>query len=365
MAQGTADREAPEGPGAPRPPRAVMTTVQAGRGIAAAMVVFHHASTMFALPRYGNVVVWNGWGELGRHGVDFFFVLSGFIILSAHRRDIGRPGAVGPYLWRRAIRIYPVYWLYLCGFLALILLGLGRQEVPLSPANLATAFSLIRFTSATPPLQVAWTLFHELFFYAMFVPLLFSRRIGVGVLGLWLALILLFHQSRGAGGATFFSVAFDLLNLEFFMGMAVALLWRRLSLRAAIAALGLGLAALVLGAMSAHRGWIDGYLPSFCFGLASALLLLGLVALEGLGKLRAPGWLSRLGDASYTTYLLHTTILSLLLRIGAPHVGGAMAKQLFPVLIALIAIGVSLPFYRFVERPLLRMMRGRPPFAAK
>lgn len=349
----------------PAAPGGIMTTVQAGRGIAAAMVVFHHASTMFALPRYGNMPVWDGWGELGRHGIDFFFVLSGFIIFSAHRRDIGRPGRIGAYLWRRAIRIYPVYWLYLCGFLALLLLGMGRQEVPLSAANLLTAFSLVRFTPEMPPLQVAWTLFHEVFFYAMFVLLLASRRMGTAALGLWLALILLFHQSRGADGLTFFSVAFDLLNLEFFMGIAVSLLWRHVSARAAAAALGLGLGGLAGAGLSAQGGWIGGYLPSFCFGLASALILLGLVVLEGQGRLRAPRWLSALGDASYTTYLLHTTILSALLRVAAHHVGGGAMAQLFPVLIALAAIAVSLPFYHYVERPLLDALRGRRPFAAR
>ncbi len=335
----------------------MLTTVQAGRALAAALVVFHHASTMFALPRYGNALMWGGWGELGRHGVDFFFVLSGFIIFSAHRADLGRPDRVGAYLWRRAIRIYPIYWVYLLGFLALIGLSLGRQEVPLSSANLLTAFSLIRFTSDPPPLQVAWTLFHELFFYLMFALLLLSRRVGVVAMILWLAVMLVYHQSRGAGVPTLFSVAFDLLNTEFLIGMAVAMLWGHIGIRMAWSAAFLGLMLLIAAAFGAHGGWITGFPESFAFALAFAVLLLAVVTLEREGRLAAPAWLGALGDASFTMYLIHTTILSALLRFALPKLEGWVVQPLIPVLFAAIAILISVPVYALAERPLLRLGR--------
>ncbi|MGZ6887953.1 MAG: acyltransferase family protein, partial [Acidimicrobiia bacterium] len=47
-------------------------------------------------------------------GVAIFFVLSGILLYRpfarAHLLDEPRP-AVGAYLWRRALRIYPAYWL--------------------------------------------------------------------------------------------------------------------------------------------------------------------------------------------------------------------------------------------------------------
>ena len=51
------------------------------------------------------------------------FVLSGFIVLHAHAPDVGRPAALGRYLWRRFARVYPVYWLYLGVYLALLALA--------------------------------------------------------------------------------------------------------------------------------------------------------------------------------------------------------------------------------------------------
>jgi len=48
--------------------------------------------------------------QFGHAGVDFFFVLSGFIIFFVHGKDIGKPSRLPHYVWRRFIRIYPVYW---------------------------------------------------------------------------------------------------------------------------------------------------------------------------------------------------------------------------------------------------------------
>src|SRR5271165_5758308 len=44
-------------------------------------------------------------------GVDFFFVLSGFVMIYAHWYDIGRPDRVRRYCVKRFLRIYPPYWI--------------------------------------------------------------------------------------------------------------------------------------------------------------------------------------------------------------------------------------------------------------
>ncbi|MDM0002978.1 acyltransferase family protein [Variovorax sp. J22P240] len=47
----------------------------------------------------------------GAAGVAFFFVLSGFIIVLIHGREIGHPAQLWPYLRKRLARIYPTYLL--------------------------------------------------------------------------------------------------------------------------------------------------------------------------------------------------------------------------------------------------------------
>ena len=60
-----------------------LTSIEAARGIAAVMVVFYHAARH--LKADYNVMPWEGIAQFGHAGVDFFFVLSGFIIFFVHR----------------------------------------------------------------------------------------------------------------------------------------------------------------------------------------------------------------------------------------------------------------------------------------
>lgn len=86
-----------------------LSEVQAFRGLAALLVVFLRATLIGR--EYFQVDFAQGSFAFGYAGVDFFFVLSGFIISYAHPKDIGVSGAMLPYLCKRAIRIYPCYWL--------------------------------------------------------------------------------------------------------------------------------------------------------------------------------------------------------------------------------------------------------------
>ena len=69
-------------------------------------------------------------------GVDFFFVLSGFLIttlLLREERHTGRISLVGFYK-RRLLRIVPVYFLVVTAVSAYFVLWKGREELaPLVP----------------------------------------------------------------------------------------------------------------------------------------------------------------------------------------------------------------------------------------
>src|SRR5690242_21024508 len=99
-----------------------LTGLQAMRGVAALLVVLHHAAGTLALPKYADVAIAGGLlTPLGRAGVDLFFVLSGFVIYYVHRADIGRAQSFRRYMLRRLVRIYPTYWVVLFLMLALFL----------------------------------------------------------------------------------------------------------------------------------------------------------------------------------------------------------------------------------------------------
>jgi peptidoglycan/LPS O-acetylase OafA/YrhL len=117
-------------------------------------------------------------------GVAVFFVLSGVLIYRpfarAHLLEDSTP-RLGGYLWRRALRIYPAYWLVL----TVVVFVFGNTSFP-SLRSAVLDYSLLHIYSphqpdVFAPLVQSWTLSTELTFYA-FVPLwaFLLRRVARG-----------------------------------------------------------------------------------------------------------------------------------------------------------------------------------------
>jgi exopolysaccharide production protein ExoZ len=88
---------------------ATIQSLQVFRGLAALAVVAHHAVTstgafVGVVPAEVESIL--GMGYLG---VDFFFVLSGFIIMYTHMGDSPSKGNVQRYVSKRLVRIFPPY----------------------------------------------------------------------------------------------------------------------------------------------------------------------------------------------------------------------------------------------------------------
>jgi hypothetical protein len=64
-------------------------SLQAGRGLAAIMVVLYQTEGIISLSKYWHSAT--RYFHFGASGVDFFFVLSGIVAFHAHRDDFGRP----------------------------------------------------------------------------------------------------------------------------------------------------------------------------------------------------------------------------------------------------------------------------------
>ena len=183
-------------------PRGIFS-LQAGRAVAAILVVlFHDSVAIFALPKYWGTKPFGRLFDFGDSGVYFFFVLSGFIILHAHDEDLGRR-RIAKYIYKRFVRIYPTYWIILLLVLPPYFIdrnfGLGLET---RPDVIVSSFLLIHFNSLYSVVAVAWTLFHEILFYALFSIAIWSTRLGLVVFLLWFAASAVGLFTTGAGRDT-------------------------------------------------------------------------------------------------------------------------------------------------------------------
>lgn len=335
--------------------------IEISRGIAALLIVLLHTTTILETPKYGGTAPFGRLLAAGGFGVDFFFVLSGFIIFFVHRRDIGHPERLRSYLWKRAIRIFPPYWAVLLLVCPLFYLqpsfGDGTEREPL---RMLTSWLLLPHPEP-PVLPVAWSLRHEVLFYAVFSILIVRPRWGVGALVLWMAGTL---GLAATGRSPSFPAAFlfDLRNFDFALGLVAALLVKRGNLPAPgwIAAGGSVALAAVALTESRAPALIGHSADLLLYGVLSALVVAGLGISDLRGTLRYPAWLRLLGAASYSVYLVHLPTLSALAKAGAVlGLPGRLSPEALFLLYAPLATGVGIALHLLVEKPITARLRNR------
>lgn len=322
--------------------------IQYLRGIAALMVVVHHARHYF-----GAVPTWSYFGSAG---VDIFFIISGFIMVHATRNfdpASNRIYQALDFFVRRAIRIVPLYWLALL-FLNRHILRNGTADTGLINDFLfIPRFNPSHGGEIFPSLIVGWTLNFEMFFYIIFG---FSIIFGKGK---YLASVLTLLALVAAGQLWDFQHSAVLRvwtgNIlgEFALGMGIYLIvsQKNWTPRPIVTA---GLFALSFVWLAIPNGAIPRLLAD---GLPSALIVWsGLL----LGRIIRPmKALTLLGDASYSIYLTHVFTLPHCykvlnrLQLSEPTATNiVVALTLCTVASAVVGITV----YYLVEKPLLRTM---------
>ena len=336
-----------------------MALIEAARAVAALVVVLRHAANLMNVDHFSGHVGMAGAFDFGYVGVDFFFVLSGFIITYVHFNDIGQPSSIPKYLWRRAARIYPIYWFIL--ILVIIAVSAGRLVLgkgigfEIASSDILSTVFLVIGQGEPKYVSVAWTLQYEVLFYLAFCILLANTRLGVAVFSIWA----LFVVGRALD---LFQVTlpFSLGNahcIQFLMGVAVGVMARKYSIQLpqnslwfAIAAMAAAIVFDVYGPLAQHSS-----IGRIILGLASAWMLLVLVGLERDGVMVPPHWLTRLGSVSYSVYLGHLLVISLtyslLARFGLYH---ALNEVFLFCIGVFVAIAATVVIGLVVELPLVQ-----------
>jgi len=330
-------------------------TIQALRAVAALLVLVYHtrAIEMDAIARKGlnEAPMLSTFVQNGFSGVDFFFVISGFIMVYVTGKVQPRLATAGAFLFARAARIYPLWWLFAAIMTAYFFLAYGG--VPFGAETLEDGSRMMRENSAlhliysyallpqlTVPIHgVGWTLVHEMHFYIGFALLILLPRrfLPLGLAG-WAAIILLGTLTglQQPTATDYISLLLHPLSLEFLGGCGAALLicsGRRFK---PMTVLVVGLIAFVaaLYLQPYPTDFTLGWGRVLFFGIPSILIVYGAAALEAEDRVRVPRSFVVLGDWSYALYLGHTLVLSGLRRIFdalAARLQGTFLEDVFTI----------------------------------
>jgi exopolysaccharide production protein ExoZ len=334
-----------------------LLTLQVTRGVAANLVVLSHLVPIE--PRYTGGHILPTCSFYGMAGVDIFFVLSGFIMVAVAGKGIG---AI-QFLWRRAARVYPAYWLVSLLILAICLAKPAWAGI-WWPNSVWRSFLLVP-DSQWPLLAIGWTLIHEVYFYLIFAALLALRiPLSIGLLG-W-GFVLLIVTILGGDYVTSFPLGRVLtspLTAEFMLGAAIGILYDQKNMRGAAWAGPIGLAMLaasivfVAPALALANNTHFGAWRVVLFGIPAALIIYWLAALEQKAARTPPRLLVALGDWSYATYLTHLLVLFAFGRMIHALAPLGVMSGLVLIVVGLLAANLTgAVMFRFFERPTLKML---------
>jgi len=318
--------------------------VQIVRFIAATSVVIFHAvgTAMKHLPDQSASLYWIF--RHGDHGVDIFFVISGFII--CYSNYYSKTTSL-KFLLRRLQRIVPIYWLFTLAMVALsVLIPSAFSETDwINPRHVLMSMTFLSFVDGKMPIVfVGWSLEYEMLFYLTVAVLLFRARKVWDDLIIIFSLLAMLSVLPVSSGLQALSVFFtNPILLEFVYGVIVAKLF--LDQRVApLALIAVSIATLVVFVSDPINRIIVAGLPACLLVLAAAVLSKKRQHLTLIERI-----FGVLGDASYSIYLLQVFMISGAVKVLVKL--GALPIDLIVLITTLVTILAGYLSYVWLERP--------------
>ncbi len=353
-----------------------LEALDAWRGICASLVALEHLSIQSVL--HENRLV-----HFGYRFVDFFFVLSGFVIAHAYGQRLrDRPNEIFQFLHRRIGRLWPLHITILAAFIAfeigVFVAGKGgisfgreafteRHTLASIPHNvlLVQAWNTLDHSTWNVP---SWSISTEIVAYAVFgvlCVLLRDRRwvVLAAIVLMTGSLYMVMYESPEGMSSTYQNGVFRCIY-GFMMGALARQVWERWKWRAGTIA-EIAIVLLVLGSVIFLPGGQVAVLVTPVF----AFVVWAFASADGAVSrfLRRPA-IQKLGAWSYSIYMVHALIVLIVLagavlvtKLGFPIfarvddvatiVGPRWATELIAVLYLAIVIAVARFTYERVELP--------------
>jgi peptidoglycan/LPS O-acetylase OafA/YrhL len=311
--------------------RQFFTTLDSLRGIAALIVAIYHIRWMHPLYNWG--LIRNGYLM-----VDFFFVLSGFVICHSYRYKISNGEDLVRFMWLRAGRLYPLHLAMLIAFLGfeglqwikeLVTGAFGETAAFTVNNGFAVLTNLFLVQSlgthqSTTFNSASWSISTEFYTYLIFALILLFARTRLTLFSSSIFLILLSTQIIFSANKTDLDFTYDYgifrCVASFFIGIVTYQIHEFLSHKEGIYQKGklttiyppAIFAGIVIFLSVKEIGYTDFLLPPLF-----AILILSITTapnriMDSVLNLRPLTWL---GKISYSIYMVHALVLRLFYTI--------------------------------------------------
>lgn len=288
--------------------------IQIFRGVAALMIIVHHSYTSFSYYQHINIPFLSFIASVGKYGVDFFFVLSGFIITySSYNKSGIKEGKT--YFLHRLIRIYIPY---IPISIILLILHLILPSFSNSNRDISVLTSLTLIPNGPPILSVAWTLVYEMFFYSVFIIFIISKKSWNIFVLLWIAGIVLYNcfftvTSKEAVNSLIV-IVFAKYNVEFILGyILAALIYKSFKLSFYISFGSLCFFLVLFLYSKSHNIMLFDFEYNYLFALFCFFLIYTTITYLNLG-INKFNIFMLVGNATFSIYLIHNPLQALLTR---------------------------------------------------
>lgn len=318
------------------------TELDAIRGIAALMVVFFHYTIRYG-EIYGYSVAPAFTFEIGRYGVQLFFIVSGFVIFLT----LDKTTHAVDFIVSRFSRLYPAYWVaVILTFTIVSLFSLPGADVGIRSAviNLTMIQQFIKVPHVD---GVYWTLLVELSFYTIMYVLFVTKLIRkIEIISiLWLFVIMAAeyletYQFVQIPGYIKFILMLKYGNLFIAGIMFYKLMCNSRLLNYMIILLALAVEYFIAPDLI--------YLIAIYFGVFFFFV-------KGYLKFLSAKPLVFLGAISYSLYLIHQNIGYVVIRhLDAYGISGEFSIIVVPLMVSILLASL---IQRYIEQPSLVKIR--------